>query len=256
MPTALPLATDFTGASITEAQFKTAITSLRDYLAGLLNTTGSGADALLALNTLFSSTVAKSAAYTAVAADRGRLLDCTGTWTLAFTAAATLGNGFVIAVRNSGAGVITLDPSASELIDGAATLALNPGDTCFVVCNGSGFSTVARTIPPSYPISIANGGTGSTTASAALAALGGVSKDAGFDTVGSFAFAYYNSFGVSLTAGSTYAGSSLLASGLLLKTAPGILFSGGVALSGTYRCLGSVGASPGYSPFALFQRIA
>lgn len=255
MPTALPLATDFTGASITEAQFKTAITSLRDYLAGLLNTTGSGADALLALNTLFSSTVAKSAAYTAVAADRGRLLDCTGTWTLAFTAAATLGNGFVIAVRNSGAGVITLDPSASELIDGAATLALNPGDTCFVVCNGSGFSTVARTIPPSYPISIANGGTGSTTASAALAALGGVSKDAGFDTVGSFAFAY-NSSGLSITAGSIYAGSSLLASGLLLKTAPGIAFSGGVALSGTYRCLGSVGVLTGYFPFALFQRIA
>ena len=81
MPTALPLATDFTGASITEAQFKTAITSLRDYLAGLLNTTGVGGDALLALNALFATTVTKSAAYTVVVADRGfddKLLRCDG----------------------------------------------------------------------------------------------------------------------------------------------------------------------------------
>lgn len=49
MPTALPIATDFTGVAITEAQFKTAMTSLRDYLAGLLGTTGATADARTAL---------------------------------------------------------------------------------------------------------------------------------------------------------------------------------------------------------------
>ena len=34
--TTLPPATDFTGASVTEGQFKTAMTSLRDYLSQLL----------------------------------------------------------------------------------------------------------------------------------------------------------------------------------------------------------------------------
>lgn len=49
MPTALPLATDFTGSAITESQFKTAITSLHDFLQGLLGTTGVVADAKTAL---------------------------------------------------------------------------------------------------------------------------------------------------------------------------------------------------------------
>lgn len=49
---ALPAATDFTGSSITEAQFKTAMTNLRAYLAGLLGTTGDAADALTALGAI------------------------------------------------------------------------------------------------------------------------------------------------------------------------------------------------------------
>ena len=46
---ALPPSTDFTGAAVTEGGFKTAITGLRDYLSGLLGTTGVPADALAAL---------------------------------------------------------------------------------------------------------------------------------------------------------------------------------------------------------------
>ena len=46
MPTALPAATDFTGAAVTEGGFKTALTSLRTYLAELLGTDGSVATAL------------------------------------------------------------------------------------------------------------------------------------------------------------------------------------------------------------------
>ena len=49
MPTALPAATDFTGASVTEGQFKTALTSQRTFLADLLGTTGVAADARTAL---------------------------------------------------------------------------------------------------------------------------------------------------------------------------------------------------------------
>ncbi len=47
--TPLPPATDFTGAEVTEGEFKTAISSLRAYLAFLLGTTGEKADAQTAL---------------------------------------------------------------------------------------------------------------------------------------------------------------------------------------------------------------
>lgn len=47
--TALPASTDFTGAAITEAQFKTAISDLRSYLAGLFGTDGTAATAISTL---------------------------------------------------------------------------------------------------------------------------------------------------------------------------------------------------------------
>lgn len=51
--TALPASTDFTGASVTEGGVKTAITSLRDYLAGLFGTDGTAATALATLGAGF-----------------------------------------------------------------------------------------------------------------------------------------------------------------------------------------------------------
>ena len=49
MPIALPPSTDFTGASVTEGQFKNSLTALRTFLADLLGTTGVPADARAAL---------------------------------------------------------------------------------------------------------------------------------------------------------------------------------------------------------------
>lgn len=94
-----------------------------------------------------SMVLAKSAGYTVVLADFGVLIDCTSTFTLALTAAATLGDGFRFWVRNSGTGVITVDPNSTEQIDGATTVALNPGDSCEVICNASAFKTVGRGLP-------------------------------------------------------------------------------------------------------------
>ena len=91
------------------------------------------------------STVAKSAAYTVVAADRGKLFNYTsGSYTVSLTAAATLGDGFSFALRNSGTGVITIDPNASETIDGAATISLAVNETCIVTCDGTAFYTIGR----------------------------------------------------------------------------------------------------------------
>ena len=96
-------------------------------------------------STIFTAgVVAKSAAYTVVAADRGKTFNCTGTFTLTLTEAATLADGFAFSVVNSGTGTITIDPNSSETIDGAITLALDTGQSCIVACNGSSFVTVGK----------------------------------------------------------------------------------------------------------------
>ena len=104
---ALPPISNFTGSTVTEGQFKTALNDLRAYLAGLLGTDGNAATALATLGSLGSGYVSKTATYTVVSSDRGRMIDCSGTFTLNLTAAATLGAGFTIAVRNSGTGDVT-----------------------------------------------------------------------------------------------------------------------------------------------------
>jgi hypothetical protein len=152
MPTALPAATDFTGAAITEAQFKTAMTSLRTHLADLLGVTGTPIVALQTLGALGNSWVSKTGAYAVVAADRGKLIGCSGTFTLSLTAAATLGADFSFAVLNYGTGTITIAPNSSEQIDGATTIVLAPGESCVVICTaGTAFRTLCRTVTPAAP---------------------------------------------------------------------------------------------------------
>jgi hypothetical protein len=134
---ALPPSSDFTGASVTEGAFKTAITNLRDYLSGLMGADGTIATAQSTLGMLGGSVAAKSAAYTVVAADRGKVFNCTTTFTLSLTAAATLGSGFSFIVANIGTGLITIDPNSSELINGAATITVSPGEQVMVTGNGT-----------------------------------------------------------------------------------------------------------------------
>lgn len=139
----LPAASAFTGGSITEAQFKTAITELRAYLAALLGTDETNkVAALTALGALMNSGLAKTGAYTVVAADKGRVIRCNGTFTLSLTAAATLGDGFAFAVLNEGSGTITIDPSGSEQIDGGAIKLLQSGKLVVLYCNGSSYTSV------------------------------------------------------------------------------------------------------------------
>jgi len=61
-------------------------------------------------------------------------------------AAATLGTGFVFLLRNQGTGTLTVFPNSPELVDGVASVALNPGDSCFLVCDGVGWYTVGRQV--------------------------------------------------------------------------------------------------------------
>lgn len=156
----LPVSTDLTGSSITEAQAKTWFTQLRDFLSGLLGTAGTISTALAALQVPFGQGVdAKTGAYTVVAGDRGKTLNCSGTWSLALTAAATLGNGFMISVVNTGSGVITIDPNAGETIDGASTITLGAGLSAILVCTGSAWLSVTKSTTPYSEPTLAAGST-------------------------------------------------------------------------------------------------
>lgn len=233
MPTALPAATDYTSSSATEGQHKTFMAAFRQHVADLLGVTGTQASALTALGAPLCNVVAKTAAYTVVAADRGKVLDCTNTWTLSLTAAATLGDGFVFAVKNSGVGVITIDPNAAETVDGAATLALAAGESCLVVCTGTAFRLVGRAA--STASNLAGGAAGSmpyqaaanTTAMLAAGTSGQLLQSNGA------AAPSWVTLGATAVGGAT-AGLSL-----------GAIGSYGIMVSYTFLTVGSTGAGPG-----------
>lgn len=136
---AIPSIADFTSASVTEGEFKTALADLHDYLTGLLGGAGTQAAALAALGVPASTVSTRSAAYTVTSADRGHVIGCAGTWTLTLSSAATLGAGFVVTAVNTGAGVITIDAAGSETISGGATWTMAAGDGVAMVSNGSGW---------------------------------------------------------------------------------------------------------------------
>ena len=80
---------------------------------------------------------------TVVVGDLGNIIEITsGTFTLAFTAAATLANGFNTFIYNSGTGDVTLDPNGAELIDGVTSWVLYPGGAILVMCTGTAFESI------------------------------------------------------------------------------------------------------------------
>jgi hypothetical protein len=93
------------------------------------------------LNTAHTVTTFASA-YTAVAADRAASYVWTGgAAVLGLTAATTLGNDWFMLVRNQGTGTLTVTP-ASGLINGSASVVLQPADSCMICCSGIAFFTV------------------------------------------------------------------------------------------------------------------
>jgi hypothetical protein len=83
-----------------------------------------------------------SSNYTAVAADRAASYVWTGgSGTLTLTAATDLGNDWFFFIRNGGTGTIAVTP-VSGLINGSASVSLQPGDSAIVVCSGTAFYTV------------------------------------------------------------------------------------------------------------------
>lgn len=92
---------------------------------------------------------------TLIASDQGKLIDCSGTFTLSVTAAATLGNGWWCYVRNTGTGTVALDPNASETVDGVLSGPVR--DTILLMCNGTSFT--ATKIGPLSNVELLTSGT-------------------------------------------------------------------------------------------------
>tara|TARA_R110000868_G_scaffold379140_1_gene644874 strand:+ start:1307 stop:2536 length:1230 start_codon:yes stop_codon:yes gene_type:complete len=84
-----------------------------------------------------------SSNYTALATDRSSTYVWTGgAGTLTLTLASTLADNWFMFVRNSGTGALTVAGSGGNLINGSASIALQPADSCIIVCSGSQFYTV------------------------------------------------------------------------------------------------------------------
>lgn len=98
------------------------------------------------------------------AADVTTLIDITsGTFSQTLTAAATLGDGWYCWYKNSGTGTVTLDPNASETVNGATTLALTQGMFGLLQCNGVNFSFITASGVGDHCVTVHTGnGHGST----------------------------------------------------------------------------------------------
>lgn len=103
-------------------------------------TIGGAQGATGSINSL--STDTKTAAYTMVTGDKGKMLQVSGTFTLAFQAVATLGAGWWAWIYNVGTGAVTLDPNASQLIDGLTSYPMYPGEARLVWCTGSALQSL------------------------------------------------------------------------------------------------------------------
>lgn len=109
---------------------------------------------------------AKSASpYNVIVTDNTSLLNCTATLTINLPAAASCGNGFLLAVYGNGFAQ-TVDPASAELINGAATLTVPSGSIALIWCDGTAFHALV--------VAVASGAGTFQPLDATLTALAGV----------------------------------------------------------------------------------
>jgi hypothetical protein len=84
-----------------------------------------------------------SSNYTALTTDRSSTYVWTGgAGTLTLSLASTLADNWFMFLRNSGTGALTVTGTSGDLVNGSASIALQPADSCIIVCSGTQFYTV------------------------------------------------------------------------------------------------------------------
>lgn len=84
-----------------------------------------------------------SSNYTALTTDRSNTYVWTGgAGTLTLSGATVLQDNWFMFLRNSGTGALTVACSGGDVINGSATIILQPADSCIIVCSGAAFYTV------------------------------------------------------------------------------------------------------------------
>lgn len=269
---AIPSIASFTGASVTEGEFKTALSNLHLFLTGLLGTDGTQAGGQAALGALLGAgSSTKTASYAVASTDRGKVIACSGTFTVTLPDASAVGSGFAVAIANYGTGTVTVDSFSTQTLDGASTRTL-AASRMMVVCavagewlSVGGIGAASTTEAGVVQLSTATDSTSTTlaaTPSAVKAAYDlAASKaeashthsqyldtDIGHNIVGSLVMAKQAITGTS-TAGSTLPGAALFSC-----SASGV--GSTVVLNGTWRCLGYASGNTGPDAVTLWQRIS
>ena len=105
--------------------------------------TGAGIKAIsTTLNQMIESDVEAGTPFTVVDADRAKcLIYTTGTGTCNLPSPAAVGDDWFFMLRNSGTGTLNIVPP-SGVIDDAASISLDPNDSCFIFTDGTDFFTV------------------------------------------------------------------------------------------------------------------
>lgn len=65
-----------------------------------------------------------------------------GAGTVTLSSASTLGNNWFFMLRNSGTGALTVAGTGGNLVNGSASIILQPTDSAVIVCSGTAFYTV------------------------------------------------------------------------------------------------------------------
>lgn len=134
---------------------------------------GNGLQAVGSQLVTFWGTRSTATNTTIASADRSTLIEWTGmTGTFQLGATASLTPGWFCGVTNQGTGAVTVTCTGGELIDGLPSITLQPGNSGMIIARSGNFSTVGILVGT---LSIAEGGTGATSAGQALTNFGGTS---------------------------------------------------------------------------------
>lgn len=185
----------------------------------------------------------KTSAYTVVAGDLGKVINCTAnSFTVTLTAAATLGAGFNCWIWNTSATsshAITIDPAGAETLDGASTKILRRGEGVQIICDGTNWQTGDKKAVRGYAENLAAGATATASGENSVALGLNITASGGgalaLGTGSSTASGIYSivmSNGSATAAGlySTAIGSNGIGSGSQATSAA----SGAMALGGSY----------------------